>query len=262
MKAGRYEWSAIVLLAALTLSLFIGIAAAEAGTAAIGERVSLSGKAIGEDTVYVFMTGPGVPSEGSRMDSSLSPVVSGNPDTFTQVPVYDGYWNYSWNTGRVSGGLAEGDYTVYVATRPVSVSDLAGVPYSDIRIRLFRPPTTGSLSVLSSPSPAQVSVNGKYAGDTPLNLTALAPGDYEIEVALQGYLPMTEKVTIRAGGQKVTEFLLRPVTPETTATNLPVGTQMASSETPLPVPTTVASFPHLAIAIGFLLGALFCRAGR
>jgi hypothetical protein len=254
--------SRVVVIITLAVILSVGIAAAETRTAAIGERVSLSGKAVGEDTVYLFMTGPGVPSAGSRMDSSVSPVVSGNPDTFTQVPVDDGYWNYSWNTARVSGGLAEGDYTIYAATEPVSARDLSGVPYSDIEIRLYRPPTTGSLTVLSSPSPAQVTVNGKYAGDTPLNLTSLAPGDYEIEVALQGYLPGSETVTIVAGDRKVVDLVLRPVPLETTATTLPVTTQTPALETPSPVPTTRAPFPLLGVVIGLLLGAWFFRAGQ
>ncbi|NTU99689.1 MAG: PEGA domain-containing protein, partial [Methanoregulaceae archaeon] len=184
MTTGRNEWPVILLLILFTLTMITGCAAADTRTAAIGERVSLSGKAVGYNTVYLFMTGPGVPSAGSRMDSSVSPVVTGNPDTFTQVPVNDGYWNYSWNMARVSGGLAEGEYTIYAATGPVSAHDLSGVPYSDLLMTLYRPSTTGSLSVLSSPSSAQVSVNRRYAGDTPLNLTSLSPGDYTIEVSV------------------------------------------------------------------------------
>lgn len=252
----------MVLLAVFSLAVLVGNAAADTRTAAIGERVPLSGRAVGEDTVYLFMTGPGVPSAGSRMDSSVSPVVTGNPNTFTQIPVDDGNWTYIWNTGRVSGGLAEGEYTIYAATEPVSARDLSGVTYPDIQIRLYRQPTTGSLSVLSSPSSAEVSVNGKYAGDTPLNLTSLAPGDYEIEVALKGYITATETVTIGAGDRKVIEFKLTPVAPETTPTTLPVMTEATPMETPPPLPTTRAPFPQLATVIGLLLGAWFSGAGR
>jgi hypothetical protein len=262
MMTRRSEWQVLILLVIFALTMITGSAAAETRTAAIGEWVSLSGKAVGEDTVYLFMTGPGVPSEGSRMDSSISPVVSGNPNTFTQVPVNDGYWNYNWNTARVSGGLAEGEYTIYAATEPVSAHDLSGVPYSDILIRLYRPPTTGSLSVLSSPSPAQVSVNGRYSGDTPLNLTSLSPGDYTVEVALEGYIPGTETVTIGAGERKVIEITLIPMAPETTATTLPVTTAATPTETPSPFPTTLAPFPQLATVIGLLLGVWFSRANR
>jgi hypothetical protein len=254
-------WLVMALLCVLTLTLFIGTVAAEMTTVAIGERVPLSGKAVGYDTVYLFMTGPGVPSEGSRMDSSVSPVVSGNPNTFTQVPVNDGYWNYSWNTARVSGGLAEGEHTIYAATEPVSAHDLSGVTYSDIQIRLYRPPTTGSLSVLSSPSSAPVTINGRYVGDTPLNLTTLTPGTYEIEVDLPGYYPGTETVTIGAGDRKVVDLVLRPVPRETTAVTLPVTSQTTPPETTPLLPTTRAPFPALAVAIGLLLGARFCRPG-
>jgi hypothetical protein len=259
MMIRGYDWPVILLLVIFALTVITGSAAAETRTVAIGERVSLSGKAVGEDTVYLFMTGPGVPSAGSRMDSSVSPVVTGNPNTFTQVPVNDGYWNYSWNTARVSGGLAEGEYTIYAATEPVSARDLSGVPYSDIQITLFRPPTTGSLAFISTPSPAQVSVKGRYAGDTPLNLTSLTPGDYLIEVTREGYLPVNKTVTITAGDGKVVEIVLQPVTPETTATTLPVTTLTTAPETTTPVPTTHVPFPHLAVVVGLLLGAWLCR---
>ncbi|NTV00188.1 MAG: PEGA domain-containing protein [Methanoregulaceae archaeon] len=202
---------------------------------------------------------PGIPSAGSRMDSSVSPVVSGNPDTFTQVPVDYGYWNYSWNTARVSGGLAEGEYTIYAAPEPVSARDLSVVPYSDLLITLYRPPTTGGLSVLSSPSSAQVSLNGRYAGDTPLNLSSLSPGEYMIEVAREGYFPVNETMAITAGDRKVVQVVLLPVPPETTVTILPVTTQTAALETSSPVPTTHTPFPHMAVVLGLLLGVRFCR---
>jgi hypothetical protein len=247
----------IIFLAAL---LSVGTVTAETRTAAIGDLVPLSGTAIGYDIVYLFMTGPGVPPSGSRMDSSISPVVTGNPNTFTQVPVNDGEWNYTWNTGRVSGGLAQGEYTIYSATQPVSVQDLSGVPSSSIYIDLYRPITTGSISVLSSPSDAQVTVNGRYSGNTPLNLTSLNPGNYEIEVALEGYLPARENVTVQAGEVKEIDFPLQPVAPSTTVTTIPVPTITSSPATPTsPPPITRAPFPLMALFMGLCLGFYLYR---
>jgi hypothetical protein len=163
------------LLCILIAAVVTGYAAAETREAAIGDDVSLSGTAIGADRVYLFMTGPGVPSGGSRMDSSISPVITGEPDTFTQVDVSSDRWIYTWRTGRISGGLAAGKYTVYAATMPVARNALSGVPYSSIDIILSRPVTTGRIDVRSTPPGAQVSLNSRYAGDTPLDLPDLVP---------------------------------------------------------------------------------------
>jgi hypothetical protein len=258
MNQKRFTRNGVFMILFLATVLSAGIATAET-TAAIGDLVPLSGTAIGEDVVYLFMTGPGVPPAGSRMDSSISPVVTGNPNTFTQVQVYDGHWNYTWNTGKVSGGLAEGQYTIYSATRPVSANDLSGVPYSSIDINLYRPVTTGTVSVRSSPSNAQVTVNGKYSGDTPLNLTSLNPGNYEIEVSLQGYLPGGDNVTIRAGDQKVIDFTLQPSAPAITFTTIPVTTIMPSTVSPASIPTTRAPFPAAAVIFGLCLCTYLIR---
>jgi len=255
MGSLRFGKNCIVIAIFVAAFLLAGIAAAETKTAAIGDRVPLSGKAVGYDVVYLFMTGPGVPSSGSRMDSSVSPVVTGNPNTFTQVPVNDGYWNYTWNTGKVSGGLAEGDYTVYSATQPVSAQDLSGVPYSSIDVVLYRPVTTGSISVTSTPSRAQVMVNGKYSGDTPLNLTSLTPGTYEIEVSLQGYIPARQTIPIQAGDRKEADFILQPAAPATTAATIPSSTTPQPTES-IPPPTTKASLSLPLIVIG--LGIFAC----
>jgi hypothetical protein len=262
MNNKRFPKNSIFLVFFLATMISAGIAVAETRTAAIGDKVPLSGTAIGEDVVYLFMTGPGIPSAGSRMDSSVSPVVTGNPNTFTQVPVYDGQWNYTWNTGRVSGGLAEGQYTIYSATQPVSANDLSGVPYSSININLYRPVTTGSISVRSSPSNAHVTVNGKYSGNTPLNLTSLTPGNYEIEASLQGYLPGRENVTIQAGEQKMIDFNLNPTAPGITVTTIPVTTITSPPISPAPIPTTRAPFPVAPVIFGLCLCVYLCRIGH
>jgi hypothetical protein len=240
----------ILFLAAVMVSS--GAVSAQTRSAAIGDIVPLSGNAIGRDFVYLFMTGPGVPSGGSRMDSSISPVVTGNPNTFTQVQISDDQWSYQWNTGRVSGGLAAGEYTIYAATQPVSKDALNGVPYSNLDITLYRPVTTGDILVRSSPPGGQVSVNGRYSGNTPLNLTSLPPGIYHIEIALGGYHPANETVNLQAGDQRVVTGTLVPVTPETTVTSLPVTSPSLPTTSPPPSPTR-AGIPLLVALLGLFL---------
>ena len=57
----------------------------------------------------------------------------------------------------------------------------------------------GSLEVESSPSNAQVSLNGQVRGTTPLKLKDLPAGKYEIRVELPGYDRAEESVEIAAG---------------------------------------------------------------
>ena len=126
----------IVLLCLFFLLFTAGYASAESRNGTIGDIIPLFGTAPGVDGIYLFMTGPGVPQYGSRMDSSVSPVITGDPETFTQLPVEGNRWNYSWQTGRVSGGLASGLYTVYASTAPVAADALSGISYSSTEIFL------------------------------------------------------------------------------------------------------------------------------
>ena len=151
----------IVLFCLFLVLLTAGHGAAEARNGTIGDVIPLSGTAPGYDMVYLFMTGPGVPANGARMDNSNLPVVSGEPDTFTQVPVAgDSSWSYTWQTGRVSGGLAAGMYTIYAATQPAAKNALAGVrlfKHGDcLSHRQSRP---GHLCIQSDPSGAEVTIN-------------------------------------------------------------------------------------------------------
>jgi hypothetical protein len=209
--------------------------------ATIGDTIPLNGTALVTDTVYMFMTGPGVPVNGARMDNSNAAVVTGDPSTFTQVPVQDDTWTYTWNTGRVSGGLAEGLYTVYVATQPAAADDLSGVQYSDVQVQLSKAVTTGGLVVSSSPINAQVSLDGKYRGNTPLTLTDLAPGDYTILLELQGYQNNEGRAGVIAGQTATYSVTLEPV--RTAVTSAPASlpdtsTPATPGTTPSPTPTS------------------------
>jgi hypothetical protein len=250
------------LLCILFAAVVTGLAAAETREAAIGDEVPLSGTAIGADSVYLFMIGPGVPSDGSRMDSSISPVITGEPDTFTQVDVSSDRWNYTWRTGRVSGGLAAGKYTVYAATMPVARNALSGVPYSRIDIILYRPVTTSRIVVQSTPPGAQVSLNGRYAGDTPLDLPDLVPGTYRVRIESRGYLPAEKSVDLAAGDTDMVDVVLQPA---------PVPTMQEPSPVPTAIPDTTANDTATAVPLsptgilsGIMIAAMliFRRAGR
>jgi hypothetical protein len=218
--------------------------------ATIGDTIPFNGTALVTDTVYMYMTGPGVPVNGARMDNSNAAVVTGDPSTFTQVPVNDDTWIFSWNTGRVSGGLAEGLYTVYVATQPAAANDLSGVQYSDVQIQLSKAVTTGSLVVSSSPVNAQVSLDGKYRGNTPLTLTDLAPGNYSILLELQGYQNNEGRAGVISGHTGTYSATLEPVqTPGTPAPTSQPSTPPPSTPGTAPSPTPTSAPLPWALAI-------------
>lgn len=56
-------------------------------------------------------------------------------------------------------------------------------------------PARMTVKVATEPAGAPVFVDGKRAGETPLS-TDLYAGEYEVKVALDGYLPQTRKITV------------------------------------------------------------------
>ena len=59
--------------------------------------------------------------------------------------------------------------------------------------------STGSLTVDSRPPGAAVTINGKPSGTTPLTITDLAPGEYQIVMTMPGYRNVTTTVRVVAG---------------------------------------------------------------
>lgn len=250
------KWNGVGLLA---LTLMAGLIAVSVPVctaapvvsinAMIGDRIPLNGTALLVDTVYLSMTGPQVPVNGARMDNSNAPVITGNPDSFTQVGVENDKWQFVWNTGRVTGGLAPGLYTVYVSTTPVAAGDTAGAKYDTISIRLSHAVTTGELTIISQPPGAHVSLNGKYLGDTPLTLPSVAASTYLVAIQGDGYVPVNQTVDIMAG-QRVT------LTPVLVPLQIPVTTSLAVPPPATSPPATVANPPATTAAASVPLAGI------
>jgi hypothetical protein len=58
------------------------------------------------------------------------------------------------------------------------------------------PPTRGRMLIRSTPAGAQVAINGKPSGHTPLDLRDMPFGSYELEFSLDGYQGITRRVTL------------------------------------------------------------------
>ena len=63
-----------------------------------------------------------------------------------------------------------------------------------------RAPSTGELRVTSSPSGADVQLDGRFVGVTPLTIDGLRRGQYAIAVRAPGYEIVTQPVVIQGGG--------------------------------------------------------------
>ena len=81
-----------------------------------------------------------------------------------------------------------------------SIVAVRGGGHEKVMVKLVRlPPTTGRLTLSSSPSGATVTLGGQVVGTTPMKGVELYPGDHTLLVSLDGYHPRTERVAVRAG---------------------------------------------------------------
>lgn len=128
--------------------------------------------------------------------------------------------------------LSFGVYEVRVAqkgyeaqTRDVSLH--AGSPSAELRVALVRPaaPASGAADILSTPSGASVSVDGRPVGTTPLSGLKLKPGARRIEVALDDHETWTGSLDVAVGETGRVEVRLRAIAkPSAPPTPEPVDT--------------------------------------
>jgi hypothetical protein len=235
-----------LVLAALllgTAAIFGTSASAADITAKIGDRVNLSGTAIGSDAIYLFVTGPGLASNGVRLDNMRMEVVSGVPSTFTVTDVNNDRWAVSWNTARQGFSLQEGIYTVYAGEQPSGKDNLARATYGtvDVSLTYGGEPFLSSGIVFISTTPDQVGVyiNNQFQGVTPLNFT-LPIGTYTLRLERKGYLTISEVVPVNRGSVIEIRRTLVPVAESTsvpeTVFPTPAVTTTGPVQTASPVP--------------------------
>ena len=75
-------------------------------------------------------------------------------------------------------------------------------------------PSTGSVSVRSTPSGATVLLNGQPLGTTPTTLHRVTPDEYTLGLELGGFVAHTERVDVRPGEQASVRAALVPSTGE------------------------------------------------
>jgi hypothetical protein len=143
-----------------------------------------------------------------------------HPLTFTQV-----------RPGTHTLLISKTGYQDYTATRTV----VAGQNYDiDVTLVAVPNPTTGSISVTSSPSGAEVYLNNVFRGLTPIALDSITPGAYTVLLKLSGYSDWTSTAQVTAGQ----------------------STQLTATLTPAPTPTPTPT-PLLPVTIFAALGVIF-----
>lgn len=76
------------------------------------------------------------------------------------------------------------------------------------------PPAQGlsALTVITSPPGAQVRIDGKDKGKTPLTITDAQPGERKVDIFRPGHASVTRTVTVKAGAPAMLEIKLEPKT--------------------------------------------------
>lgn len=221
------------LYAGIFLFFMLAGAAAASGQVQsyLGNTVKLSGYSYDSQTVYLFLTGPNLPANGVALDNINSQADQGG---FTEVSV-DGnnHWEYDWGTNSLGGSLDAGTYTVWVVDSPSDRSHLGQAEYSTISVSLGNPSISvvtpvvpGSFDLRSIPANVSVVINGDYKGSTPLTVTGLNPGTYNITFSRFNYEKFSTPATIEAGSITEVTATLQPKTGTLVINTTPVGAQL------------------------------------
>lgn len=202
----------LVLVACLLLTVTASAAGIEAVS---GDTIPLSGYSPTSNQVYLFLTGPNLPTNGVALNDITKRADEGH-FTVVQVRGEDDSWSYKWSTSNIHGRLDDGTYTIWVVNGPNDRSNLQNAEYGTISVTLGKPvisaSTSGGISARSSsptcslvitsdPADCSVVVNGEYKGKTPLSVGNLYPGTYDVNVTKFGHMPYSTTVQLTDGAE-------------------------------------------------------------
>ena len=133
----------------------------------LGEEITLSGENTDSETVYMFVTGPNLPSAGANL-VDLLPVVEGDATTFTTESVNaDNTWEYKWNTANLN--VDAGSYTIYAVATPNNRDNLRSAKYATASIIIKKPFVTANASGVVVAKGDELKITGVAEGK-PANL--------------------------------------------------------------------------------------------
>jgi hypothetical protein len=128
--------------------MFLPVSAADANIEAeLGDTLNLHGVSYTGQSVYLFMTGPGLPENGVTLTDVTQRADQGK---FTQIDLDSKQeWSYRWNTARIKNEINDGTYLVYVTNEPVDKAHLGGSgSYKTLEVYLKKS-TTSRVSISS-----------------------------------------------------------------------------------------------------------------
>ncbi|MBU4222272.1 MAG: PQQ-binding-like beta-propeller repeat protein [Euryarchaeota archaeon] len=142
--------------------------------------------------------------------------------------VYVGSYDYYVYAIDDSTGSLKWKYrTDGIVNSPIVSGGVVYVGSGDGNIYAFAPasaptstPTTGTISMSSTPSGASIYLDGSYQGKTPRTIPDVSAGSHYIELKLDGYNPWSDSINVAAGGTSYVSAPLVPVTPTPTLTTL------------------------------------------
>jgi hypothetical protein len=115
----------VVLIGCLCVILMPAAAGADVDIEGImGDTITFHGFSYIGDSVYLFLTGPGLPVNGVTLTDISQRADQGH---FTVVNLDDNQeWTYIWKTSRIASEIDPGTYIVYVTNKPADLSHLGG----------------------------------------------------------------------------------------------------------------------------------------
>jgi hypothetical protein len=183
----------LVVSVLILVVLAFGLLVAPAGAADIemegylGETIIFHGFSYVGDSVYLFLTGPGLPENGVTLTDISQRADQGH---FTVVNVDDNQeWTYTWKTSRIDSEIDPGTYIVYVTNKPADLSHLgsessyktfsvflkdSGVSKVSIGAQHVYTRTTEESVTTPSPAPSMTISSATPAATIPLPLETVA----------------------------------------------------------------------------------------
>ena len=228
------------IVVCIAFLLMFGTGAAGQTQASLGSTVILSGYSYTGTSVYLFLTGPNLPPDGVALDNINRPADQGGA---TQVDVdADGHWVYEWNTANTGGSLDAGSYTIWIADGPADLSHLSAVEYTTLSVILTEPfitaeiiggsvrssdeIQTGSINLNAIPDGTSVVINSMYKGMTPLTVSGLHTGTYNVTFSHFGFRKLSTPVTVQAGSISEVNVSLVRLTGSLFVNTTPGGAQL------------------------------------
>jgi PGF-CTERM protein len=132
----------------------------------LGEEIKLSGTNTETYKTYLFIVGPNLKTQGSRIqnaDPRNFAVVNGDPSTFKAVDVAgDNTWSWKWGTSNYA--LDAGTYTIYAVSQPNDKDNLQNAAYGTVSIIIKKPFVSATASQSTVAKGDRIFITGTAEG--------------------------------------------------------------------------------------------------